>query len=82
MSSARKTQIFEIHIPKNTPLIPVCKYAKSTPWELFVFNLECLHSVLSSAGALHSSLKKRSQEMTRNSNCRPANLEEIESTSF
>ena len=28
----KKIQIFEIKTPQNTPLIPVCKYAKATPW--------------------------------------------------
>ena len=28
----KKIQILEIQNPKNTPLILVCKYAKSTPW--------------------------------------------------
>ena len=31
VSSTPKIQIFEIQNPKNTPLVPVCKYAKSTP---------------------------------------------------
>ena len=32
LSSTKNIQIFEIKIPpKNTPLIPVCKYATSTP---------------------------------------------------
>ena len=35
MTCTRKIQIFEIQNHKKiTPLIPVCKYAKSTPWEL------------------------------------------------
>ena len=28
----KKIQILEIQNSKNTPLIPVCKYVKSTPW--------------------------------------------------
>ena len=32
VTSTQKIQIFEIQDPKNTPLITVCKYAKSTPW--------------------------------------------------
>ena len=32
VNSTPKIQIFEIQNPKNTPLIPVCKYAKSNPW--------------------------------------------------
>ena len=34
LTSTQKIQIFEIQNPKNTPLIPVCIYAKSTPWGL------------------------------------------------
>ena len=34
--------------------------------------------VFSSSGALYSSLKKRPQKMTRNSNCRAANFTQIE----
>ena len=30
----KKIQIFEIQNPKNTRLISVCKYAKSTPWDI------------------------------------------------
>ena len=29
----KKIQILEIQNPKNTPLIPVCEHAKSTPWD-------------------------------------------------
>ena len=32
MTSTQKIQILEIQTPKYTPLILVCKYAKSTPW--------------------------------------------------
>ena len=34
MTNTQKIQIFEIQNPKNTPLIFVCIYAKSTPWEI------------------------------------------------
>ena len=32
VTSTQKIQIFEIQNSKNTPLMPVCKYAKYTPW--------------------------------------------------
>ena len=32
VTSTQKIQILEIQNPQNTPLILVCKYAKSTPW--------------------------------------------------
>ena len=32
VSSTQKIQIFEIQNPEKIPLIPVCKYAKFTPW--------------------------------------------------
>ena len=31
--STQKIQILQIQNQKNTPLIPVCKYAKSNPWD-------------------------------------------------
>ena len=30
----QKIQVLEIQNSKNTPLIPVCKYVKSTPWDV------------------------------------------------
>ena len=32
VSSAQKNTNFRNQNPQNTPLIPVCKYAKATPW--------------------------------------------------
>ena len=36
MTSTPKIQISEIEYPENTPLISVCKYAKSIPWAGFI----------------------------------------------
>ena len=35
MTSTQKNTDFRNSKPQNTPLIPVCKYAKSTPWALY-----------------------------------------------